>query len=165
MRRALTIDEKIHGPEHPDVARDLNNLAELLRATNRLPEAALLMRRVVGILERSGATDHLNMATALNNLAQLLQDANQLAEAEQVMRRVLAIDEKNYGTQHPGVAKALNNLASLLDATNPVAWRVGSEAGASRFATCVERFLGSTADDGATDESHKLMSTRAGGAS
>ena len=29
-RRALAIDEKSFGPEHPDVARDLNNLAALL---------------------------------------------------------------------------------------------------------------------------------------
>ena len=29
-RRALAIDEKSYGPDHPDVARDLNNLAGLL---------------------------------------------------------------------------------------------------------------------------------------
>jgi tetratricopeptide (TPR) repeat protein len=38
-RRALAIDEKSLGPEHPEVARDLNNLAELLSATNRLADA------------------------------------------------------------------------------------------------------------------------------
>ena len=27
MRRALAIDEKAYGPDHPDVAIDLNNLA------------------------------------------------------------------------------------------------------------------------------------------
>jgi hypothetical protein len=43
-------DEKSCGPEHPDVARDLNNLAELLQATNRLEEAEPLMRRAVTIL-------------------------------------------------------------------------------------------------------------------
>ena len=36
MRRALAIDEK-SGTEHPNVARDLNNLAQLLKATNRSP--------------------------------------------------------------------------------------------------------------------------------
>ena len=33
MRRALAIDEKSVGPEHPSVAIDLNNLAQLLQAT------------------------------------------------------------------------------------------------------------------------------------
>jgi hypothetical protein len=39
MRRALAIDEKSSGLEHPDVARDLGNLAQLLQTTNRLDEA------------------------------------------------------------------------------------------------------------------------------
>jgi len=38
-RRALSIDEKSYGPEHPKVAIRLNNLAQLLQATNRLTEA------------------------------------------------------------------------------------------------------------------------------
>ncbi|MGB9006559.1 MAG: DUF4062 domain-containing protein, partial [Candidatus Aminicenantales bacterium] len=36
MRRALAIDEKSYGPDHPEVATDLNNLAQLLQDTNRL---------------------------------------------------------------------------------------------------------------------------------
>ncbi|MDA0591603.1 MAG: tetratricopeptide repeat protein, partial [Planctomycetota bacterium] len=38
-RRALAIDEQSFGTEHPEVATDLNNLAQLLQATNRLSEA------------------------------------------------------------------------------------------------------------------------------
>jgi hypothetical protein len=48
-RRALAIDEATFGPNHPDVARDLNNLAQLLRATYRLGEAEPLMRRALAI--------------------------------------------------------------------------------------------------------------------
>ena len=39
-RRALAIDEASYGPDHPNVAIDLNNLAQLLHDTNRLAEAA-----------------------------------------------------------------------------------------------------------------------------
>src|SRR6516162_8512853 len=42
-RRALAIDEKSYGPEHPNIARNLNNLALLLKDTNRLSEAEPLM--------------------------------------------------------------------------------------------------------------------------
>jgi tetratricopeptide repeat protein len=45
VRRALAIYEKSLGPEHPNVAAALNNLANLLQATNRLAEAEPLMRR------------------------------------------------------------------------------------------------------------------------
>jgi Tfp pilus assembly protein PilF len=49
MRRALAIDEASFGPEHPDVARDLNNLAALLADTNSLGEAEPLYRRALAI--------------------------------------------------------------------------------------------------------------------
>ena len=47
-RRALAIDEASYGPDHPNVARDLNNLAKLLQVTNRLGQAEPLMRRRTG---------------------------------------------------------------------------------------------------------------------
>ena len=43
-RRALAIDEKSFGPDHPNVAIGLNNLALLFRDTNRLAEAEPLYR-------------------------------------------------------------------------------------------------------------------------
>jgi Tfp pilus assembly protein PilF len=50
MRRALEIDEKSYGPEHPKVAIQLNNLALLLQATNRLGDAEPMMKRALLIL-------------------------------------------------------------------------------------------------------------------
>ena len=58
MRRALAIDEKSFGPEHPNVATRLNNLAQLLQATNRLAEAEPLMRRALAIFEKSLGPEH-----------------------------------------------------------------------------------------------------------
>ena len=69
MRRALAIDEKSFGPEHPNVAIRLNNLAQLLQATNRLAEAEPLMRRALAIDEKSFGPEHPNVAIRLNNLA------------------------------------------------------------------------------------------------
>ena len=58
-RRALAIDEASYGPDHPDVAIRLNNLAVLLQATNRLAEAEPLYRRAVEILLKfTHATGH-----------------------------------------------------------------------------------------------------------
>ncbi len=63
MRRALAIDEHSFGPEHPNVAIRLNNLAQLLQATNRLAEAEPLMRRALAIDEQSFGPEHPNVAT------------------------------------------------------------------------------------------------------
>ncbi|MFM7057757.1 MAG: tetratricopeptide repeat protein [Planctomycetota bacterium] len=51
LRTALVLSEQHGGPNHPEVAADLNNLAELLRGTNRLPEAERLYRRALQICE------------------------------------------------------------------------------------------------------------------
>lgn len=99
----------------------LNNLAILLKATNRLAEAEPLMRRTLAIEEQSYGDQHTNVAIRLSNLAQLLQDTNRLAEAEPLMRRALAMGERLYGPEHPKIATSLNNLALLLKATNRLA--------------------------------------------
>ena len=104
-----------------NTATILNNLALLLRATNRVAEGEPLMRQALAIYEKSNEPEHPNLATALNNLAAVLQDTNRLAEAEPLMRRALAIDEKSHGPNHPDVARDLNNLALLLQKTNRLA--------------------------------------------
>ncbi len=121
MGRALEIDEASFGPDHPEVATDLNNLAQLLQATNRLAEAEPLMRRALKIGEASFGPDHPNVAIGLNNLALLLKVTNRLAEAEPLMRRALEIDEASLGPDHPNVAVRLNNLAQLLQDTDRLA--------------------------------------------
>src|SRR6185312_4735414 len=112
------IDERAFGAEHPNVAINLNNLAQLLKATNRLNEAEPLMRRALGIDEKAFGAEHPNVARDLNNLALLLRATNRLNEAEPLMRRALEIDEKSFGAEHPNVAIRLNNLAKLLQVTN-----------------------------------------------
>ncbi len=121
MRRSLAIDESSVGPDHPNVAIHLNNLASLLQATGRLDAAEPLMRRSLAIDESSYGPDHPNVAIRLNNLAFLLQATNRLPEAEPLMRRALAIDEASLGPDHPNVAIRLNNLAQLLQATHRLA--------------------------------------------
>jgi hypothetical protein len=74
-RRTLAITEASLGPDHPDVATRLNNLAGLLRATNRLAEAEPLMRRGLEILiafEHRTGHQHPNRGTGLPNYRSLL---------------------------------------------------------------------------------------------
>ena len=73
-RRALAIDERSYGPDHHEVAIDLNNLAQLLQATNRLGEAEPLMRRALAIDERSYGPDHPNLEIVRSNYLGLLEE-------------------------------------------------------------------------------------------
>ena len=71
MRRALAIDEKSYGPDHPEWRSTSTISRHLLHATNRLAEAEPLMRRALAIFETSLGPDHPNTVTARNNLAGL----------------------------------------------------------------------------------------------
>jgi tetratricopeptide (TPR) repeat protein len=118
MRRALAISERSFGSDHPNVAISLNNLAGLLRATNRLAQAEPLYRRALAIDEKSFGSDHPNVATDLNNLAGLLGNTNRLGEAEPLMRRHVAIFvefTRRTGHRHPHLEAAFNNYAGLLE--------------------------------------------------
>lgn len=88
MRRALAIDEASYGAAHPDVARDLHNLAKLFQDTNRLGEAEPLMRRAVCILigiTHSTGYPHPQLKLALGNYDSLLQ-ASSLSGEETALR-------------------------------------------------------------------------------
>ncbi|MBL7033858.1 MAG: tetratricopeptide repeat protein [Candidatus Delongbacteria bacterium] len=63
LRYALEVDENSCGPNHPDVARDLHMLAELLRETNRKTEAELLIHRALKINEKYFGQNHPDVAS------------------------------------------------------------------------------------------------------
>src|SRR4029077_20579792 len=115
------IDEKSYGPEHPNVALRLNNLAQLLQDTNRLEEVEPMIRRALAIDEKSYGPEHPNVARDLNNLALLLQDTNRLEEVEPMMRRGVLIFLKftrSTGHLHPHLKVAFGNYRSFLEATS-----------------------------------------------
>jgi hypothetical protein len=96
MRRALDIDEKSFGHQHPKVAIRLNNLAVLLTTTNRLAEAEPLMRRVLIIFldfTRRTGHEHPHLQMAVGNYRGLLRamgkaDAEIEAAIEALVRPV-----------------------------------------------------------------------------
>jgi tetratricopeptide (TPR) repeat protein len=114
FERALAIHETALGPEHPNTATALNNLAFLLQAQGDYTRARPLYERALAILEKALGPDHPETAASLNNLASLLYDQGDLAGARPHYERALAIREKALGPDHPDMAKTLNDLALLL---------------------------------------------------
>jgi tetratricopeptide (TPR) repeat protein len=60
--RALRISEKALGPEHPEVATTLNNMAELLRTQGKYEEALPLYERRRPIREKKLGEEHPDVA-------------------------------------------------------------------------------------------------------
>ncbi len=75
------------GPQHPDLATALGNLARVHEAQGDLARAAPLYRRALAIREGSLGADHLLVADSLDALAETLRSDGQEAEALALRRR------------------------------------------------------------------------------
>jgi tetratricopeptide (TPR) repeat protein len=89
-KRALAIREKALGPDHPDVAQSLNNLATLYYSRGRFADAEPLYKRALAIREKALGPDHPDVATALNNLAELYNQQGRYADALSLVRTTIA---------------------------------------------------------------------------
>ncbi len=88
------------GPEHPDVAQSLNNLAALYRAQGKYAEAEPLYKRSLAIWEKALGPEHTLVAQSLENLAHLLRKTGRGNEAAKLEARAKAIRAKRRG-QNP----------------------------------------------------------------
>ena len=114
FERALAIDEKVYGPEHPNVAIDANNIGTILKDQGDLKGALEWAKRALAIDEKVYGPEHPDVAIDANNMGQILQDQGDLKGALEWAKRALAIDEKVYGAEHPDVAIDANNIGQIL---------------------------------------------------
>jgi tetratricopeptide (TPR) repeat protein len=116
LERAVRIDEAAFGPDHPEVAPDLNNLGCVLQHLGDLVGAKKNHQRALRIDEAAFGPDHPRVASCLNNLGSALQGLGDLTGARENYERALRITEATLGPDHPHVAPRLNNLGSILQA-------------------------------------------------
>ncbi len=100
-------------PRDPQLAKNLNNIANVYRSQGKFEDAEANYKRAIAILENSVGDQHPNLATVLNNLAVLYRKQSKYKEAEVLYRRVLNIVEKAQGPEHRNVYISLNNLVLL----------------------------------------------------
>ena len=86
----LAILEKALGPEHPDVARGLNNLAGLYHVQGRYAEAVPLYRRSLAIRIEVLGPGHPDVIRSLGNYAALLRSMGRGPEADELEASVQA---------------------------------------------------------------------------
>ncbi len=110
-QRALAINEKVLGTEHPSTSKTLNNLALLYSNQGKYGQAELLCQRALAINEKTLGPEHPHTATTLNSLANLYHNQGKYELVEPLYQRALTIDEKILGPEHPYTAITLHNLA------------------------------------------------------
>ncbi len=114
FERALAIDENTFGPQHPEVAIDVNNLSLVLKDQGDLERARTAIERALAIDEKAFGPNHPNVAIRLSNLGSVLRDKGDLEGARRNYERALIIDEKAFGLDDINVAIRINNLGRAL---------------------------------------------------
>jgi len=141
-QEALRVAEATFGPEHPDVAVSLNNVALLYHTQGRYAEAEPLYQRALRITEKALGPEHPDVALSLNNLAELYRDQGKYAEAEPLCQRALRIRENALGPERANVGTALDNLAGLYHArAQPEKAEAFFQRGLENFFSQFERYF------------------------
>ncbi len=91
IKRALTIEQVVHGDRHPNVAASMFDLANVYAADSRLGEARSVAERALAIQTRSLGIDDSALVDGLDIYANVLEKDGRIAEAAAARRRARAI--------------------------------------------------------------------------
>jgi tetratricopeptide (TPR) repeat protein len=113
LESCVATRERVLGPDHPEVAQALGNLASVLDQMGRTADAEVIHRRALAIRERTLGPDHADVAGSLNSLGGILWARGERDEGMRCLERALAIRERALGRNHQAVGNTLNNIAVL----------------------------------------------------
>jgi CHAT domain-containing protein/Tfp pilus assembly protein PilF len=112
-QRALQIKEKARGPEHPDTAFSLSNLARLHKVMGAYDKALPLYQRALKIQENTLGPENALTVDTLYHLAELYRTKGAYVQALPLYQRGLKIREKASGPENPDTALSRLQLAEL----------------------------------------------------
>jgi tetratricopeptide (TPR) repeat protein len=112
--RALEIDRRVLGDEHPRLAIYLSNLAIVAQNMGDLRQAESLCLEAIERNVRAYGDRHPETAAAKGNYGLLLQREGRLNEAEPLLRESLAVNLSLHGADHYNIGYSRVSLALLL---------------------------------------------------
>jgi tetratricopeptide (TPR) repeat protein len=118
LRRAIAVRERAMGPEHPDLAIPIDNLARLYAGTGRPAEAEPLFQRTLAIREQALGPEHLAVAESFGCLGLFYRGEGRSAKAQPLFERAIATYERTPDAEYPDLAFSLHHRAWLYEATD-----------------------------------------------
>ncbi len=109
-KQALSIREKVFGPQHPTTAMVLTSMGLIFNEWAEYERSLTYFERALSIWKKSFGPDHVRAALARNNLGMVLSNQGKFDKALEYYMQVLEIFEKTLGPDHPDVATTLYNI-------------------------------------------------------
>ena len=113
LREVLALKRKLHGEEHPDVARNLARLSRLLADKGESRAALSLARSALPMLRKFLGERHPVIAETLVMMGEVLSRTGDFDEAEKAFRDALEMRRALYDDGHPDVARSVRALGNF----------------------------------------------------
>ncbi|MEM9452796.1 MAG: serine/threonine-protein kinase [Myxococcota bacterium] len=114
-QRAVFIQERTLGPDHPELAKSLGNIGVMLMDHQDLLDDALAyLARTRSIQQRVLPPEHPDRLRTLGNIALALERQGKLGDALELHRQVLAKQRLALAPEHIDRTKTLGNIAVVL---------------------------------------------------
>jgi len=112
-KKALTVEKKLRGQDHPIVATYYDNIAQIYLGKGRCFKARRLCKKSIVLREKTLGTKHPRTAHSYLNMAWACYGRSQNFKAKDWARKALIIQEKMLGSNHPSTALCYNMLALI----------------------------------------------------
>ena len=113
-RRAIQVQSRIHGTQHPSMLTKMDMLAVILKDQGKSQEAEKIQRELLDIRRRILGAHHPHTLGSIDNLGNILQQQGKNQEAEQMHREALDVRKRILGADHPDTLGSINNLGITL---------------------------------------------------
>ncbi|MFH1277193.1 MAG: tetratricopeptide repeat protein [Candidatus Eisenbacteria bacterium] len=116
LEKAVDLRRRLLGPEHPEVLKSQEALADLLIRQDDPRKAEEISREILAIRQRTLGEDDPETIDATENVAWCLEEEGRYDEAERIYREVLEKRRKVLGEEDIVTINAMVNLADVLHA-------------------------------------------------
>jgi non-specific serine/threonine protein kinase/serine/threonine-protein kinase len=114
LERALNIQKRILGLDHPDTLNTMNSLSTVFIRMGKYAEAESILRETVSRRKQVLGAEHQQTIISMHNLGVVYYYQGKFKEAESVGRETLEVRKKVLGENHPDTIFSLENLAIAL---------------------------------------------------
>jgi tetratricopeptide (TPR) repeat protein len=119
-RKALDIDEKVPGKDHPDTATTYNNIALVYKDQGKYEEALEGYRKALDIVKKVLGKDHPHTAATYDNIASVYQAQGKYEEALEELLKAYRIRFRTFGETHQFTKGTRNDMETVYRKTrNP----------------------------------------------
>ena len=118
FEKALAINERVLGTEHPDTARIYNNMAGVFSDQGDYEKAMKYYRKALSIRKNVFGTEHPDTAWVYSNMSFTLREQGDYKKSLEYCGKALSIREQVLGIEHIDTAMSYSCMATLFSDMN-----------------------------------------------